>query len=115
MEIRLVVIRTSDPKRLSEFYEGLGLLFDYHKHENSPYHYSATIGQTILEIYPLAKNQTEADKNLRLGFAIDRFDETVQYLKEQEVVFLQQPAETSFGFLTIIEDPDGRKIELYRK
>jgi len=115
MEIRLIVIRTEDYKRLSEFYELLGCSFTYHKHGSSPYHYSATIGQTILEIYPLAKNQTSADKNLRLGFVIDHFDDILQYLKEQNVVFIQEPTETEFGFLAIIEDPDGRKIELYRK
>lgn len=100
---------------LSAFYERLGCLFDYHKHGNSPHHYSATIGQTVLEIYPLAKNQDAADKSLRLGFTIDHFDKTIQCLKEQHVVFTQEPMETDFGFMAIIEDPDGRKVELYRK
>jgi lactoylglutathione lyase len=50
MEIRLIVIRTNDAKKLSGFYSLFGLSFDYHKHGNSPYHYSTTIGQTVLEI-----------------------------------------------------------------
>jgi predicted enzyme related to lactoylglutathione lyase len=93
----------------------LGLTFDYHKHGNSPFHYSATIGQTILEIYPLAKNQPEPDKNLRLGFGIDSFDETINKLKESRVPFLSEPIQTDFGFMAIISDPDERKIELYKK
>lgn len=115
MEIRLIVIRTSDAKRLSDFYCLFGLSFDYHKHGSSPYHYSTTIGQTILEIYPLTKSQPETGRSLRLGFAIDRFDETIKVLRDQQTVFLEEPAQTEFGFMTIIEDPDGRKIELYRK
>ncbi len=67
MEIRLLVLRTKDTKKLTDFYSLFGLSFDYHKHGNSPFHYSASIGQTVLEIYPLTKSQTEADKNLRLG------------------------------------------------
>ena len=114
MDIRLLVLRTDDMKRLAEFYSLLGLTFDYHKHGNSPFHYSAKIGQTILEIYPLTKSQTQPDRNLRLGFGIDNFDETVQKLKSLGVSFSLEPTQTDFGFMSIVSDPDDRKIELYK-
>jgi len=114
MEIRLIVIRTNDEKRLADFYSLLGLTFEYHKHGNSPMHYSATLGNLVMEIYPLAKTQTETDKNLRLGFAIDNFEETLKNLDSNDITF-SEPVLTDFGFLTIISDPDGRKIELYKK
>ena len=69
----------------------------------------------ILEIYLLAKNQQEADRNVRLGFCIDDFDGTIKKLKEKEVLFSAEPAQTEFGFMAIIVDPDRRKIELYKK
>lgn len=115
MDIRLLVLRTSDPKRLADFYGLFGLNFDYHRHGNSPFHYSASIGQTVLEIYPLTKNQTEADKNLRLGFGVGNFDQTISTLKELDVKFSVEPTQTDFGFMAIISDPDERKIELYKK
>ena len=115
MEIRLLVLRTSDTKRLAEFYTLFGFSFEYHKHGNSPYHYSASIGQTVLEIYPLAKGQTEVDKNLRLGFGIDNFDAVVEQLKAFKVSFSMEPIQTEFGYMAIVVDPDGRKIELYKK
>jgi lactoylglutathione lyase len=114
MEIRLLVLRTSDTKKLADFYCLFGLTFDYHKHGNSPFHYSASIGQTALEIYPLTKSQKEVDKNLRLGFGIDNFDQTILMLKELKVLFLLEPTQTDFGFMAIISDPDERKIELYK-
>jgi lactoylglutathione lyase len=114
MEIRLIVIRTSDPQKLAEFYKLLGFTFDYHQHGNSPFHYSAKTGNFVLEIYPLTKSQTEADKNLRLGFAIDNFEEKIEVLKSNNVNFSELMV-TDFGFLTIVTDPDGRKIELYKK
>ena len=114
MELRLLVIRTSDIKKLSDFYSQLGFLFDYHKHGNSPYHYSATIGKTVLEIYPLTKTQNEPDRNLRLGFMIENFDLIIQNLKDIPNVFVSEPAERDFGFMAVIEDPDGRRIELYK-
>lgn len=115
MEIRLIVVRTADMARLADFYTLLGLKFEYHKHGKSPYHYSSTIGNTTLEIYPLAKDQTEADKELRLGLAVDDFDNTIQLLKDKNTEFLSEPMQTEYGFMTIVKDPDGRKIELYKK
>ncbi len=115
MDIRLIVLRTGEIKRLAEFYSLLGLTFDYHKHGSSPFHYSASTGQTVLEIYPLTKSQTEAEKYLRLGFGIDNFDHTILALKELQVPFSLEPTQTDFGFMAIISDPDERKIELYKK
>ncbi|OQP45702.1 VOC family protein [Niastella populi] len=114
MELRLLVVRTSDMERLAAFYSLFGLIFDYHKHGKSPYHYSATLGSTVLEIYPLAKGQSDAEINLRLGFAVNNFETIVKLLKEKETVFLSEPMQTDYGFMTIIKDPDGRKIELYK-
>lgn len=114
MEIKLLVLRTTDMQKLVNFYTLFGLTFDYHKHENSPFHYSTLIEQMVLEIYPLAKNQTEPDKNLRLGFKIDDFDTIIEKIKIMGVSFLLEPTNTEFGFMTIIIDPDGRKIELYK-
>lgn len=114
MEVRLLVIRTNNPRQLADFYSLFGLNFDYHKHGNSPMHYSTNIGSLVLEIYPLTKNQTEIDKHLRLGFAIDNFEETLKILNSHNITFTE-PLLTDFGFLTIVSDPDGRKIELYKK
>ena len=114
MEMRLLVLRTSNMKKLADFYSFLGLTLEYHKHGNSPYHYSAVIGKTVLEIYPLSKNQTEADKNLRLGFEIDDFETTLANLKEKQIT-VSDPVQTDFGFMAIVTDSDGRKIELYKK
>ncbi|MFD1605533.1 VOC family protein [Flavobacterium artemisiae] len=114
INFRLLVLRTDDQKRLADFYSQFGLTFDYHQHGNSPFHYTAEIDQMVLEIYPLEKNQTKPDTSLRLGFSIDHFDDVVNNLKENEVPFQMQPKQTDFGFMAIIIDPDGRKVELYK-
>ena len=114
MEIRLIVIRTGDQKKLADFYSLLGLTFDYHRHGNSPLHYSATMGNLVLEIYPLTKGQPSADKTLRLGFAIDNFEEAINILKNNNIPYTE-PTLTDFGYLTVVSDPDDRKIELYKK
>ncbi len=103
MQIKLLVIRTNDQKRLVDFYKLFGLTFEYHQHNNSPFHYSTTIENLVLEIYPLTKNQTETDKSLRLGFEVDNFEEILETLKENNILF-SIPTQTEFGFLSVITD-----------
>jgi lactoylglutathione lyase len=114
MELTLLVVRTGNPAVLADFYTSLGLSFEYHRHGTGPWHYSAHIGRTILEIYPLSKTQMKADEYLRLGFSIDQFDTTIELLRSKNTRFVTEPTQTEWGLMAIIEDPDGRKIELYK-
>jgi predicted enzyme related to lactoylglutathione lyase len=115
VELKLIVIRTPEPQRLANFYTQFGLNFEYHKHGTSPYHFSTSIGKTILEIYPLTKSQKQADLSLRLGFEIEHFDKVLQHLVRQNIKIIDEPMQTEWGIMAIIKDPDGRKIELYKK
>lgn len=114
MNIRLLVLRASDPERLAGFYGLLGAELVYQRHGNSPYHYSVELGQTILEIYPLSKGQITADPYLRLGFGIENFDMTMQRLNDNGVIVSSEPTQTDFGFMAVVVDTDGRKVELYK-
>lgn len=115
MDFKLIVIRTGNIQQLAAFYTLLGLTFDYHQHPNTPYHYATTIGPTVLEIYPLAKDQVAADNHVRLGFSLDHFNDTIALLKDNRVPFIREPMQTEFGYACVVADPDGRKIELYKK
>ena len=110
MKLNLIVIRTADMPHLVNFYKILGLEFDYHKHEKGVFHYATKIGDTTFEIYPLLKNQTEADISTRLGFEIENFEEKIGLLSE---FIISQPMQTEFGLCAVLRDPDGRKVEIY--
>ena len=115
MRINLIVIRTDNPEKLSEFYEQLGIEFEYHQHGKGTWHYSAKIGEIIFEIYPLMKNQEVSEKSLRLGFTIENLDQMIHDLKERNVEIVKEPKESEWGYFAIIKDLDGRKIELKNK
>ena len=114
MVLKLLVLRSPDPARLAQFYASLELTFEYHRHDNGPMHYSAQLNGIVLEIYPLAKGQTAPDPHLRLGLEVKQFEQVMDNLKEQGVKILKVPQETEFGWLSVVEDPDGRKVELYK-
>jgi len=112
MQINLIVIRTDKPKELSEFYEKLGMKFEYHQHGKGTWHYSTEIGGTVFEIYPLMKSQEMPDKSLRLGFTVEHLDELIANLRDSNVEIVREPKTSEWGYFSIIKDLDGRKIEL---
>lgn len=57
-----------------------GITFEHHRRGNCPYHYSGHIGPARLEIYPMAREQERPDITLRLGLALDAFDEIIDKL-----------------------------------
>lgn len=114
MKLKLLVLRSPNPALLMQFYSTLGLDFDYHQHGKGPMHYAAQLGEMVLEIYPLAKGQNAADLHLRLGFEVSDFEQVMENLEQQNVRVLQVPHQTEFGYLSVVEDSDGRKVEIYR-
>jgi predicted enzyme related to lactoylglutathione lyase len=114
MQLKLLVIRSTNPAQLAQFYTQLGCTFEQHRHGKGPLHYSCTIDKMVLEIYPLAKGQVAADPNLRLGFEIEEFEVVLEKLIEQGGTLIQAPYESEFGWMGVVEDVEGRKVELYR-
>lgn len=112
MQLNLLVIRTPQPKKLAEFYSLFQLKFEYHRHGKGVWHYSAKIGNIVFEIYPLLKSQTVADDSLRLGFEINVLDNLIEKLRKEDIEIVSEPKQTEWGYMAIVKDLDGRKIEL---
>lgn len=112
MKLNLLVIRTQDPEVLKSQYELLGMTFEYHKHDKGPYHYASEIDECVFEIYPFTKSITVTDASLRLGFEVNNLIQTLENLKNSNWMILSEPQETPWGLTAIVQDLDGRKIEL---
>lgn len=115
MNINLLVVRTKNPKKLKEQYEIIGFEFDYHKHGNGPYHYVSEQNGFVFEIYPLTKSMTKADGNLRLGFEISNLSLVIDNIKSTNWIVKSDIKETEWGIIAVVQDLDGRKIELKNK
>jgi len=112
MNINLLVIRTKNPEVLKSQYELLGINFDYHRHESGPFHYASEFNGFVFEIYPLAQSMTGADHSIRLGFEIENLNSKINALEGSNWKIISNPKETEWGLIAIIQDLDGRKIEL---
>jgi lactoylglutathione lyase len=112
MKINLVVVKTSRPHELASFYKQMGIKFESHRHGNGPIHYAAEIDSVVFEIYPLPRDREQANDTLRLGFTVDNLDEVIERLKNSAGKIIKEAVMTEWGYMAIIEDLDGRKIEL---
>jgi lactoylglutathione lyase len=112
MKIKLIVIKTNKLDELAAFYSDLGFNFEYHQHGKGVFHYAAEVDDIIFEIYPLSKNMITPDATTRLGFKIEYLDNLISNLREKGIKIISEPCLTEYGYVSIIEDLDGRKIEL---
>lgn len=112
MKLKLLVIRSKDIAISVQFYEKIGLAFDYHQHGNGPMHYSCMLGETVFELYPLLKQQKEADLSTRLGFEVENLDALMEKLRTINIPIIQEAKKSEFGYFAVVKDFDGRKVEL---
>ena len=115
MKINLLVIKTQNLENLKNQYEKIGFEFNYHQHGNGPFHYASEKSGFVFEIYPLTKSMKEADKSIRLGFEVENLELTMKNIKNTDWKILSDINITKWGKIAIIQDSDGRKIELKNK
>jgi catechol 2,3-dioxygenase-like lactoylglutathione lyase family enzyme len=101
--LTLVVLRCADLERSRGFYDALGLALMPEQHGAGPRHYSAQVGETVLEFYPDAGGST---RGLRLGLQLTDLAGAISALAEIGVV--PRP-----GSPVTVDDPDGHRIELH--
>ena len=114
MNINLIVLKTNQLENLVAFYEQLGFQFSNHRHGNGPLHFAAELSNFVFEIYPLPADINTPDNTTRLGFTIPDLETTLEKLKEHgnSIRIKKEPMVTAWGYQALVEDPDGRKVEL---
>jgi catechol 2,3-dioxygenase-like lactoylglutathione lyase family enzyme len=100
----LIVLRCADVERAREFYEAIGLVLVAEQHGAGPRHYSATIGETVLELYPRRSAET---RGMRLGLSVPDLAVVVAAVERAGGRVVRTDAAHA-----IVEDPDGHTIEL---
>lgn len=113
--LKLIVLKTDDVDRVCRFYQALGLIFTEERHGKGPLHHAAALdGGATLEVYPLAADRV-VDNSTRLGFAVPDLDAVVPAAERLGARVIKPAHQTPWGTMALVEDPDGRTVELYRR
>jgi lactoylglutathione lyase len=111
LTVNLLVLRCKDVEVTRGFYEQLGLTFVEEKHGAGPQHYASERGGFVLELYPAAEGQTP--DNVRIGFSTPSLADLSGNLRHGlDVNILKQPYTVADRLVMLLQDPDGRKVEV---
>jgi hypothetical protein len=111
--MRLLVLRTNQLEGVRAFYQSLGIALSPERHGSGPPHYAGRVGTCVLEVYPLPDGGV-ADATTRLGFAVVDLGRVLESLQAAGTPVLSPPKETAWGKRAVVQDPDGRAVELYQ-
>lgn len=112
--LSLIVIKTDRMQSALPFYRCLGFEFTEERHGEGPLHYSASLGEAVMEIYPLPEGQP-VDSTTRLGFKVNNLQEAVERVEATDGQLVKPPCETAWGLMALVKDSDGRTVELYER
>ena len=100
----LIVLRCADLESSWAFFSALGAGLTRERHGTGPEHYSCTLGEVVLELYPASGRNTS---DVRLGFVVSDLAGVLEQVRQQGgTVLADQPGRA------VIVDPDGHEIEL---
>jgi lactoylglutathione lyase len=109
--VNLLVLRCKDVEATRRFYEQLGAVFTKEKHGAGPEHYAWENAGFVMELYPTRKDQLP--DGVRLGFATSLLaDVSGPVLHSPGIKVLKPPYATADRLIMLLEDPDGRKVEI---
>lgn len=109
--LALVVLRFTDIDWAATFYQHLGISFVRHAHGAGPEHYSAVLGDVVLELYPRSpKSQPTA--GIRLGFQVTDVDNVVRLMELNGARVTTPPTDSEWGRRAVIVDLEGHSLEL---
>jgi lactoylglutathione lyase len=92
----------------------LGFHFKKQQHGKGPFHWSSNLGGAILEIYPVS-SEKNVDSATRLGFEVDGITSKLDSLRSIGTEIISEPKESEWGLRAVVQDPDGRSVELLQK
>lgn len=111
LAVNLLVLRCKDIEITRRFYEGLGMAFTKEKHGTGPEHYAWENAGFVLELYPVKDDQVP--DSVRLGFSTPLLaDVSGNVLHNAAIRVLKPPYATADRLVMLLQDPDGRTVEV---
>ena len=111
LSIGLLVLHCKDIESTRQFYEQLGLGFSSEKHGKGPQHYVWEDSGFVLELYP--SSDRHPPEMVRLGFTLPFLaDLSGDILHNSGIKVLETPYVAGGRLTMLVEDPDGRKVEI---
>lgn len=118
--IGALVLFASDLERTVAFYRVLGvpLQVDDHGEDEGPLHFACDLDGCHFAVFPA--DREGRSPGLREsgasfpGFVVESVEEAVEAARAFGIKVIQEPSPYPWGLRAVLEDPDGRPVEVYR-
>lgn len=107
-----VVFTCKDIDRSVRFYKALGVEVRETRHGGSGPHFTCSLGGVHFALYPTDDVERGAQSGVQIGLMVTNLDGAVAAVKAAGANVLQAPTPKPWGITAIVEDPDGRRVEL---
>lgn len=111
--LSLVVLRATDVAALAAFYRDLGVGFTREQHGEGPRHFTARLGDTVLEIYPQTVGGPSSS-GTRIGLIVRSIDAALTSLARPDAI-IAPPENSPWGRRCVLRDPAGHALELVER
>jgi lactoylglutathione lyase len=115
-EIASLVLYAADVDKTAEFYRAIGLDLEHEDHGEGPVHFAMELGGVHFAIYPTEQSgqapARRAAGSSFPGFYVAGLDEVTGSLRRIGARVLTEHEQMPWGCRIVVEDPDGRAIEV---
>jgi catechol 2,3-dioxygenase-like lactoylglutathione lyase family enzyme len=111
-----LVLFTADLDRSVKFYRALGIPIDTETHDDGPPHSAADVGGTHFAIYEGERGAAPPHRRGGCtfpGFTVESVADSLAAARPFSRSVIQEPEYYPWGLRCVLEDPDGRPIEIY--
>ncbi len=113
-----LVLFSANLDRAVAFYRAIGIPLDTEQHDDGPPHYACELGDTHFAVFPAPTGTAppyRAGGCTFPGFVVESVVESLNAARLLEAPVRQEPEHYAWGLRAVIEDPDGRPIEIFER
>jgi lactoylglutathione lyase len=112
-----LVLFTSRVDDVVAFYRAIGLPLEEEAHDDGPVHHACDVAGVHVAVFSAASGDRAPGLGTSgatfAGFAVESVARAVDAARAAGGVVLQEPAEYPWGLRAVLEDPDGRPVEVF--
>lgn len=119
IEVASLVLFAAEPEKTADFYRVAGIALEEEDHGEGPVHFAAEVGGVHVAIYPAGSSgrapTIRQGGSSFPGFYVDSLDAVTAELTRLEAPLLGGHEEMPWGCRIVVEDPDGRPVEINQR
>ena len=118
MELGALILFANQLAETVSFYQALGLPLEEESHDDGPLHFACDLGTLHVAVFqgaPGTHPPFRTAGGVLPGLAVPSLDGALESAEALGAKIVQRPTEYPWGMRALVEDPDGRTVELFER